>query len=199
VRDPFKVLGVAESSNDTEIKDAYRQLARQLHPDLTGGDLAKEERLKKVNTAYAILGDTERRERLVARRVERRRRADPAKASADELHVKVSFKRSSDRLHTSICFLGLGIYTLYLAHRPSGLEDDYVPMIGALVLLLWTIEVAKLIDMVGVLLVVAASRWIGFKTGLFSMIGFDLLAAPILRAIVAIQGKIKRRNSSRQI
>ena len=42
--DYYKALGVGEKSTGDEIKRAYRKLAKQFHPDSTGGDKAKEQR-----------------------------------------------------------------------------------------------------------------------------------------------------------
>lgn len=59
--DYYKVLGVPESADQTEITKAYRKLARQLHPDANPGDSAAEERFKEVSVAYDVLGDEDRR------------------------------------------------------------------------------------------------------------------------------------------
>ncbi|MBQ7835770.1 MAG: DnaJ domain-containing protein [Clostridia bacterium] len=53
--DPYKVLGVSRDATDSEIKKAYRELARKYHPDnYQGSDLADlvEEKMKQINEAY---------------------------------------------------------------------------------------------------------------------------------------------------
>src|SRR5512145_3390984 len=60
-KDYYAVLGVAPDSDDKAIKQAYRSLARQYHPDVKPGDKQAEERFKEINEAYQALGDPERR------------------------------------------------------------------------------------------------------------------------------------------
>lgn len=61
--DLYKVLGVARTASDEDIKKAYRQLVKTLHPDLHPGDEEKADRFKKVSVAFDILGDREKRRR----------------------------------------------------------------------------------------------------------------------------------------
>ena len=60
-RDPYEVLGVAREADEQEIKKAFRQLARELHPDVNTQDPDAEEKFKEAAEAYEILSDPERR------------------------------------------------------------------------------------------------------------------------------------------
>ena len=60
-RDYYEVLGVAKDASDADIKKAYRQLAKQYHPDLHPGDTECEARFKEVAEAYAVLSDPDKR------------------------------------------------------------------------------------------------------------------------------------------
>src|SRR4051795_4399294 len=58
--DYFGVLGLPRSASDSDIKRAYRRLARDLHPDVNPDPEAKE-RFQEVNRAYQALTDPEKR------------------------------------------------------------------------------------------------------------------------------------------
>lgn len=60
-KDYYKVLGVAKTASQEEIKKSYRKLARKYHPDANKGDAAAEERFKEVSEAYDVLSDEKRR------------------------------------------------------------------------------------------------------------------------------------------
>src|SRR6266496_1317509 len=65
-RDYYEVLGVPRGASAKEIKDAYRKLARQYHPDMqtnASKKKASEEKFKEINEAYEVLGDTEKRKK----------------------------------------------------------------------------------------------------------------------------------------
>jgi curved DNA-binding protein len=60
-RNYYAILGVPKEATIEEIKKAYRQLARQYHPDLNPGDKTAEEKFKDVGEAYEVLADTGKR------------------------------------------------------------------------------------------------------------------------------------------
>ena len=59
-RDYYESLGVGRNASPDELKSAYRQLAKEYHPDVNG-EPGAEDRFKEVNEAYAVLSDDERR------------------------------------------------------------------------------------------------------------------------------------------
>lgn len=60
-RDFYEVLGVSRNADASQIKKAYRKLAKKYHPDTNHGDHAADEKFKEVTEAYEILSDPEKR------------------------------------------------------------------------------------------------------------------------------------------
>lgn len=60
-RDYYEILGVAKDASEKDIKQAYRKVALQNHPDRNPGDAAAEERFKDAAEAYEVLSDPQKR------------------------------------------------------------------------------------------------------------------------------------------
>jgi molecular chaperone DnaJ len=59
--DYYERLGVSRGASETDVKKAFRRLARELHPDVNGHDPEAEEKFKAAAEAYEVLSDPERR------------------------------------------------------------------------------------------------------------------------------------------
>ncbi len=59
-RDYYEVLGVGRTASNDDLKAAFRQKARQLHPDVNK-EADAEERFKELNESYAVLSDADKR------------------------------------------------------------------------------------------------------------------------------------------
>jgi molecular chaperone DnaJ len=60
-RDYYEVLGVGREAGETDIKGAYRKLARQFHPDHHPDDPTAEDKFKEASEAYSVLSDAQKR------------------------------------------------------------------------------------------------------------------------------------------
>ncbi|MDA8838830.1 DnaJ domain-containing protein, partial [Candidatus Poseidoniales archaeon] len=59
-RDYYEVLGVEKSASESDLKNAFRSLARKYHPDRSTEENA-EDKFKEIQEAYAVLSDAEKR------------------------------------------------------------------------------------------------------------------------------------------
>jgi len=60
IDDPYKVLGVSPNATDEEIKQAYRRLAKQYHPDRNPGDAEAAKKMQQINAAYEQIKNPEK-------------------------------------------------------------------------------------------------------------------------------------------
>src|SRR3954471_2289443 len=61
-RDYYEILGVSRQASESEVKKAFRRLARELHPDVNAHDPRAEEKFKEAAEAYEVLSDASRRQ-----------------------------------------------------------------------------------------------------------------------------------------
>ena len=62
-KDYWSILQVPRGADQAAVKQAFRRLARQYHPDVKPNDKAAEGRFKEINEAYEVLSDPEKRRR----------------------------------------------------------------------------------------------------------------------------------------
>jgi DnaJ-class molecular chaperone len=86
--DPYSVLGVSPTATQQEIRNAYRKLAKSLHPDLNPGNKQAEQRFKDVAAAYELIGDEKKRKAYEDAKAQRaaEEEAMRARQSADARH-----------------------------------------------------------------------------------------------------------------
>ena len=61
--DYYEILGIKKTATAEEIKNAYRKLARKLHPDLNPNDIEANKKFQRVNEANEVLSDPEKRKK----------------------------------------------------------------------------------------------------------------------------------------
>jgi DnaJ-class molecular chaperone len=106
VRNPYHVLGVAPAASAEEVKKAYRELAKKLHPDLNPGDKNAEANFKDVTAAYDLLSDAEKRRRFDAGEIDETGAERPERryyrdfAATDDAHAYTSTAGFADFVDT---------------------------------------------------------------------------------------------------
>ncbi len=59
--DLYQTLGVSRDADKSDLQKSYRKLARKYHPDMNPDDKAAQEKFKRVQEAYEVLGDEQKR------------------------------------------------------------------------------------------------------------------------------------------
>ena len=59
----YEILGVPRNAGEKDIRQAFRKLAREHHPDVNPGNSSSEDRFKRINEAYSVLSDPDKRQR----------------------------------------------------------------------------------------------------------------------------------------
>lgn len=91
----YEVLGVKKNASQADIKKAHRLLAKKHHPDLNPGDKASEETFRKVQAAYNVLSDVEKRRQYDAGEIDAEGKETPRQfyreyADANDNHAYAS-------------------------------------------------------------------------------------------------------------
>jgi curved DNA-binding protein len=102
-QDYYQILGVSRGASDKDIRQAYRRLARQYHPDLNPGDNAAETKFKEIGEAYGVLSDAEKRKKY-DRYGHNWSQAEAAEAAAREGGFRWGPTSGSTRYETSGTF-----------------------------------------------------------------------------------------------
>ena len=61
-KDYYELLGIKKGASESEIKKAFRKLARKYHPDVNPGDKVSEQKFKEINEAYEVLSDAKKKQ-----------------------------------------------------------------------------------------------------------------------------------------
>jgi curved DNA-binding protein CbpA len=91
--DYYKILGVEKDTPVRQIREAYRKLAYQYHPDRNPGDAGAAEMMKRVNEAYAVMSNPEKRREYDALR---HRFGDAAHSRFRQTYTDQEVFRNSD-------------------------------------------------------------------------------------------------------
>lgn len=89
-RDYYEVLSVPRTATQDEVKQAYRKLAKELHPDKNPGNAEAEDRFKELSEAFSVLNDVDKRRRYD--------RMGHAASGGDPGYERVDFRAVSEIL-----------------------------------------------------------------------------------------------------
>ncbi len=117
MENPYKVLGVSKTASQTEIKSAYRKLAKKLHPDLNPADKTAEERFKDVSAAFDILGDAEKRTKFDNGEID----ASGAERPEQQYYKQYAGREGAQHYHSGAHFDDMGgIFSDLFAQQQAG-------------------------------------------------------------------------------
>ena len=103
----YGVLGVDEKATQEDIKKAYRNLAKENHPD-KGGD---EEKFKKITEAYDTIGDANKRSQYD------NQKNNPFGSNFADMFHSFNQQRQRQETHTSVITVNIGVLDSYLSRN----------------------------------------------------------------------------------
>ena len=113
--DYYAILNLSPEADIEEIKQAFRRLARQFHPDVAGE--GSRERFQQIHQAYQVLSDPEQRRRYDAQRQSAQRQSPPSSPAAGERRVVIRSTGSSSAEQPNPEWLKEGIARVKAAWR----------------------------------------------------------------------------------
>lgn len=111
VDDPYAVLGVAPTASSVQIRMAYRDATRRLHPDRRGGVPPDHDRFTALVDAWSILRDPQRRAAFDAMRRETRM----STSAVHEVHLdRTSTRRLRQAFVATIVVIALATFLVFI-------------------------------------------------------------------------------------
>ena len=110
--DYYKLLGIEKNASDEDIKKAYRQKAKDYHPDLHPNDKNCEQKFKEVNEAYEVLGDSIKK-----------RNYDAPQSNSQQFHHNTS-SAYGNSLNDIFINLGLGGFGFSTRRQKIAVRQD---------------------------------------------------------------------------
>ena len=86
--DYYKILGIERTATTSEIKSAYRRLARERHPDVNGGSEHAARKFGLLAIAYRTLSDPQERAAYDAKREKERQQRSGFVLNSDNIHAR---------------------------------------------------------------------------------------------------------------
>jgi curved DNA-binding protein CbpA len=152
--DHYATLGVPRNADAVRIRDAYRALVRHHHPDLHPDDRDAEDALKRINEAYDVLSDPDKRrqynlfgtewEDILREQAELRRAAggtapnpppstrpserSTARADPTEASISVALARSAPLVVLALVLLGIGVASELPRRQPPDVTEERARM-----------------------------------------------------------------------
>lgn len=112
-RDYYKILNISPQAKADEIKKAYHDLAKKYHPDINKNNKSAEEKLKKINEAYSVLKNPQKRR---AYNQTLKEQSKPQSKTQNQTSIRRSFRRRS----IAACML-----IFYLLFLSTGLNKQH--------------------------------------------------------------------------
>jgi curved DNA-binding protein CbpA len=114
----YRILNVPRHASSTEIKKAFRRLAREFHPDLHPNNPEAAAKFKQISEAYEVLGDPERRSHYDTRFED----TTPEPKTSTSASYSVLYQQAQDKLSRRAYQDAIQNFTQAIAQSPDSIE-----------------------------------------------------------------------------